>query len=267
MSSSSYTESPLGLLDVLGQLWRRKVIVDLVTAAFAAAALAWSLLQSKTYEASAEVSVGQTTAESILGPSINELVQARKAGTEAAVLRSGGFADTVAQVVGHRPLLRANATPQSDVVTVTASASTAEQAQRDAKAAVEEYVRVSRAKAVADLASVSRDITRSVVALDQAATSLKLPRDAAQLATIQRRRAGLLDRAGQIDVAEVTARAGVAQVISEPSLPTAPVAPKPFRNGIAGGLLGAVVASVIALRRVPSATRSVPVRRTVEGTV
>lgn len=245
--SNTFTESPLGLIDVLGQLWRRKVVVILVTAAFAAAALAWSLLQTKTYEATAQLSVGQTVSEQLIGNPVSEITQIRKAPTQARILGSAAFAERMRVLLKHPVKLRAASTPQSDVISVTSSASTGPQARDDAQAAAAEFVKMSQANTVDQLQKVSEDINRRIAELD--AQTVGQPEGSAKRTTLDRRAESLLARVGQVDVAIVAAKEGVVQVISRPAVPDSPVAPKPFRNGIAGGLLGAVVASVVALRR------------------
>jgi hypothetical protein len=242
-----FRETPLDFRGTVRRLWAMKVSISLVVAAFTAGSLAWTLVQKKHYRASITVSVGQSQVASVLGAEVNDRRQSRRGFAVADVFNSGLFAGRVGGRVNHVPHLRASAIPDSDLVIISAEASTPEEARLDTIEAVAEYNESTSSYLVDSYQKYRDQLLAAVLEIDRKIPSY--PNGSSGWVLLESRREALLERIARFEIATVAARTDELTNFADPILPTRPFEPRPIRNGIGGAILGIVVGVSIAVRR------------------
>ncbi len=211
-----------------------------------------SLLQSKTYEASAEVLIEPRPTESVFSDngSTNSNPATATVETEVRVVRS----DPVRRAV--RDALKTSPPPvsaarigETEVMRISARSGSARRAAQVANAYATAYVNYRKSQAVGDLASASRSIRDKIAALQTEIDALdrRMSSSSDAQATVGPRYEALLAEQGllaqKLDSLEVDAnlKSGGAQLVRNAPVPDNPVSPKPLRNLLLGLIVGLVL--------------------------
>ena len=231
----------LDLASLMGVLRRRRWLILGTALAAAALAFAFSALQDDRYEAEAKVLFRQAQAPPRVDP--NEPPPDIADSPERVAATNLAFAslETVTQRAKERlnsPLsvdelrdqVKFEPAGQADIVKVIASGGTPEEARRRADVFATEIVRVRSERARAQVQRVIDAIRGQLAA---APTKGRLADQ-------------LTRRAEQLEV-EKRLEGGDAEVAEEATLPLDPVAPRPVRNTIIGGLLGLLLGALLAV--------------------
>ncbi|MBW3661824.1 MAG: hypothetical protein KY469_01900 [Actinobacteria bacterium] len=247
---------------LLASVRRHPLTVLAVTLVLAAAGYVLAQLEPTTYEASARMFLTdlrtQTTVQQsrVLDPERNvpqqtERVQSRTALSRASELLGGDRPPSRL-----RAQLRVQGEPEVNLITVTASASTAEGAADLANAVARAYMQVTEEQtvakaqeAIAELEQAARQI-RSEIEILQNELALE-PDDALAVSRLEVRIAQLTDnesRQQQIGLDAIVMGSGV-ELFEEAEPQANPVAPKPMRTALIAALLGFIFGAAIAYWR------------------
>ena len=150
----------LDLRDYLQVFRRRKGVIILTALVAVAAALILSYVQTRVYEATAEVLIQQRPSEQILTPDVNRSSTdpTRVIDTEIKVLESRTVANAVRAKLHRVPKVSATGAGVTDVISVGAQSTSARQAARDANTYAQTYIDVRRGQTVDDLLSAGKDV-------------------------------------------------------------------------------------------------------------
>jgi succinoglycan biosynthesis transport protein ExoP len=241
---------------IRGRFWIIVVAVLVTTSA----SLLLTIRQAPVYEASADV---------LLQPKLSEQAFSARGGggaggtdaeTEIQLMQSRTVLDLVTKALGHAPSVTITKLGTTSVARITASASTAESAARDANLYASTYAESRRQGTIDDLLTGSTQLQAKLADLDQELADVNKPLDDldAQIAeaatpaaraalqaqradlvtqltsntsSIQSRRAAYADQLDQLQFAINLTVTGGAQVVSQAVEPSSPVSPKPLRNG------------------------------------
>lgn len=270
----------LELRDYLAVLRRRKLIIILTTIAVVLVALAYSLLQTPVYRASAEVLLDERASDAILNPDqqTNSADRQSRVQTEIEVMRSRLVRDAVRDELGYTPTVTIATKGETSVVSISATDTEPERAAREANAYATTFIDVRREANIADLTeaaevlegqlteidtqisdreSVVADLQAEINAApdDLTRAPLQTERDAAQ-ATLESQRVSLAtqrneysSQLGELRLAVNTTRIGGGQVVSQAVAPGSPFAPDPVRNASVALVLGLLLGAGLAFLR------------------
>jgi polysaccharide biosynthesis transport protein len=231
----------LDLASLVAVLRRRRWLIVGIALGAAALAFAFSALQAERYEAEAKVLFRQAQAPPRVDPSepppdiadSPERVAATNlafASLETVTARAKRRLHTTLSVDDLRENVRFEPAGQADIVKVIASGGTPAVARRRANVFANEIVKVRSERARAQVQRVIDAIRGQLAAVpSEGRLADQLTRRAEQL-EVEKRLEG-----GDAEVAEMA------------TTPTDPVAPRPVRNTIIGGLLGLLLGSVLAV--------------------
>jgi polysaccharide biosynthesis transport protein len=246
----------LNLRDFLRVLRRRKATIALTTLIVFGAALAYSLVQTPMYEATAEVIVQPRTSQQILTPSANQSgTDAKRAiDTELTVLQSRTVADAVRKKLGRVPAMSANTAGETDVIAVNTRSTNAKQAAGDANAYARSYLDVRRKQSVDDLLSAGKDVQAKINDLQRqldtlAVTPAATPNLDAQRNSLEQQQAYYRQQLDQLQVSAQISQSGGGQVVSQAVTPGSPVEPKLRRNAALALVLGLLLGVGLAFVR------------------
>ncbi|MCU1499996.1 MAG: hypothetical protein JWM47_3949 [Acidimicrobiales bacterium] len=250
MSSSTGHSSELDLRDYLRVLWRRRRVVVLTTLAAVAAAIAASLTQAPTYEATAKLVLGNQSTDPFT-TTVVQVNQDRAVQTEIQVFSSRPVIDDVRKLIGAAPAVKVSALGQTNAIAVTARAPEPDQAAEIANAYTRAYIDTSRAQSVADLNAAAVQIQKKVDDLQNQITALDLrPGDpaskVAQRDSLVSQQAVYRQKLDQIQVA-IPLQAGGAEVSTPATSPSSPAEPRPVRSAILALAIGLVLGVGTAL--------------------
>jgi polysaccharide biosynthesis transport protein len=234
---------------------RRRVTLALITLGVVACAGVFSLLQTRIYEASAEVLILPRDTESVFStnsPSRNTATPTVE--TEVRVLRSDPVRTAVRAALGSIPPVTAGRIGETEVMRVSATSTQPRRAARVANAYARAYVDFRKSQAVGDLASASRSIQDKIKALqsqidalDKQLASTSASQFDAVHASIGPRYDNLITEQGllaqKLDSLQVDAnlKSGGAQLVRDAAVPGSPASPKPLRNLLIGLVVGLIV--------------------------
>lgn len=223
-------------------LRRRWLLIALCAVVAGAAAAVYSSSQPKAYEGTASLLFRDAGLDQTLFGSTYFAAQdpAREAATNTKLVSLGVVSDLTAKALGNRVTaaqvqseVQVEAAGQSNVVSITATDADPELAALIPNTFAEQYIRFRQD---ADRAKV-RD-------------ALSLVRQqVAQLTPAERNTASgrsLQDRTEQLKIL-ASLQTGNAELVQHASVPTAPSAPTPKRDGIIGGILGLLLGTGVAL--------------------
>jgi non-specific protein-tyrosine kinase len=276
LAQSDATE--LELRDYLDVIRRRKWLVVGVAALAVAASLAVSLLQTKLYQATAEVLLQPRASEEIFTPDSAQANRDQNAvQTEIEVMRSRSVEQAVAKELGRTPNVSISAKGQTSVVQVSATNVKPAEAAREANVFVNGYITARREQQVDDLLAASDQVQAKIADLDGQLAGLDAPIDAldeqiagatgdrrrelqaqqdrlrsdaaAQRTALQSQRANYSAQLSQLELAGNLTRTGGAQLVSAAAVPASPIRPTPKRNAALALLLGSVLGIGLAFLR------------------
>lgn len=244
------TESELR--DYLRVVRRRKGTVALAVIGVVAAALIASFLQTAVYEARAEVLLQRGTGFFDGVPNQRPGDPVRRVQTELRVVTSAGVQKLVRAKLGVAPRISATSVSDADAIVIKASSTVPAQARAVANAYANAYIEFGRQQAVDQMLAVSEqvstrvdDLQGEIDKINSQITSANDRQRSVLEQTLGSRRDALLTQQSRfrqrLEEARVDAalgRTGGAQVSSPASVPSAPVKPRPLRNGAVGLLAG-----------------------------
>lgn len=229
--------------DYLRTLRQHRVLVVALTVIGVAAALALALTGPKTYSAQASVAVTDLSqAYAAVGVPIPQAqTQQEVAAGAAETTTTTQFALRVKRQLGS-PLsiatllskVNASVDPASSFVVVQANDTTGKGAAALANAFASQSVRVSNANARAGFAATASAINAKIKRLGKAQVN------SATVIELQSERTRFL---------ELSQFAQQASVVSEASVPSNPSSPKPVFDALLGGIIGLILAIVMAFGR------------------
>ncbi len=223
-----------------GALVRRRVrLIALITVAAAGLAFGGSLLQSETYEASAELLFRQDEPVPRVDPSEPPPDAAESPERVAATNLELASLDLVAGRVKRtlptqltveelRESVSLEPQGQADIVTVTAEGDSPAEATRLANAFAQEVVAMRRENSRRKVQRVVDVITAQLAGLEPGS----------ELATT-------LERRRQQLTVEKQLRTGDVEIVQRAIPPDSPSSPKPIRNGLIGGVVGLILALLL----------------------
>ncbi|MCU1448649.1 MAG: capsular biosynthesis protein [Acidimicrobiales bacterium] len=234
---------------------RRRVTLALITLGVIACAGVFSALQTRIYQASAEVLILPRDTESVFSSNNSQQNTATPTvETEVRVLRSDPVRRAVRASLGSIPPVTAGRIGETEVMKVNATSTRPRRAAQVANAYARAYVDFRKSQAVGDLASASRSIQDKIKALqaqidalDKQLTSSPSSQLAGVQASIGPRYDSLIAEQGllaqKLDSLQVDAnlKSGGAQLVRQAAVPGSPSAPKPIRNLLIGLVVGLIV--------------------------
>ena len=250
------------LRDYLRLLRRRKAIVVLTVVVLMGVVLAYSLLQTPKYTATAKVLLQSSGAPPQLNSSVTTVLQPSDIQTQIDVMTSPPVQAAVRQQVGSAPSVSATAEGQKDIIDVAATSPDRQQAASIANAYANAYVDFRRTQAVNSLLSAAQQIQAKVSSLDQQIAALNAQvahapssQQGAINQTVIPQRNALSDQesAFKTQLAQLQVNSavetGAAQVIAPAAVPSSPSSPLIVRNVLLAGLLGIILGIALAFLR------------------
>ncbi len=251
------TERGFEIRDYVNVLRRRKAIVIVAVAVTLGVAIVASFVQTPVYESEARVLLS-TDQNSSLFNSNNDSSSSdpeRVAATEVEVVQSAPVAHAVQKAIGISPNISASVITNTNVLSIKARNTNANNAAKIANAYANAYVDVKRRQRVDDLLATSAqvqskidDINKQVSALDGQAASAS----SAQQADISQQRDALFSQQAtfkqtlsQLQVETATASGG-AQLVTPAVASGSPVEPRPIRSIALALALGLVLGISVA---------------------
>lgn len=235
MEDTSREES-VDLRFYLGVLRRRGWVIVLTTVLAGLAAFGASLLQTKVYDARADVLIGRQASDQVFTANGQYFDPKRNVETEVKVLESQAVSDAAAKELGHAPDVTISSDEVSDVVSVHARSDDPKRAAVDADAYAQAYVDYRFESTVGALLSAGQEVQTKIDDLD--ARLAMLPANSAERNALEAQRAYLVEQLGRLEVSANLTNAGGAAVLAKAEVPSTPVSPKPLRNGLLGAVLG-----------------------------
>jgi len=228
---------------------RRKVTLAAVTIGVTVFAALFSLLQTRTYQASAEILIEPRATESVFDTQQPSNPTTANVETEVRVLRSDPVRQAVRQALGSIPPVAAGRIGETDVMRVSATSSDARRAARIANAYATSYVEFRKSQAVGDLASASKSIQAKIKDLQSQIDALQhqMSQSSSSQAVITPQYNALITQQGllaqKLDSLQVDAnlKSGGAQLVRDAAVPSSPASPKPLRNTAIGFVVGLIV--------------------------
>jgi tyrosine-protein kinase len=241
---------------LVASVWRFRWLVAAVALAGAVAGVGFSTVQPVMYEASSQILLARPSA----GQSDGQSVQPdRYVRNQAAFIMSPPVLErAVRQVKGRvtvkqlRMRLVAEASKESDLVTVRVQDPTAQGAVELANAVGRAYENTAKEQAKDAVARTARELRATEQTLSQRLAGLQArlqasPDDVAaqvRLAAVRRQLEQVLTRAEELQLDDTQGDPVASRERAE--LPDSPAQPKPLRLAAVGGLLGLLVAAGLA---------------------
>jgi capsular exopolysaccharide synthesis family protein len=218
-------------------LWRRKLLIAIPLIVVPAAALWFSREQEEKYEASASLIFRDS------GSGAQPLASTdpeREAATNVRLLQGELVERRVERALGGSigGTVSVISEPDSNLVTVEATATDPERAARIANTYAREYTQFRREGARRELREEQRRVRRE---LDALAT---VPRVKAERRALRPERLALRRELARLAVA--TPRAGAIRQVGSAEPPSEASSPNPVRNTVLGGLVGLILGLVLA---------------------
>lgn len=248
-SSAPSATLPEADQSLLAAVWRRRLTVLVVVCLGGLVGFAGSLLQPVRYAAETRLFLAASrpfepfaTSSQFLEPERYVSNQAAVAASALVLERAEGLLGGSVDAVALRRSVRADAAPNLDLVTITATAPTAQDAVARAQAVTSAYRSLIEEQVQADAQEVVDEFDAATSALENdLSTMSESERVAAEQQILEQRRQGR-------DVLLQASLYGDGLAIVEPPLtPTSPSQPKPVRNALVGAVLGLLAAAAFAL--------------------
>jgi polysaccharide biosynthesis transport protein len=248
---------------------RRKWIVVAAIVLTLVSVLGLSAVQDPVYRATAEVLVQQRMTDQLFQQQAPQQV-GKAVETEIRVLKSRPVRERVEKELGAVPAIKAKHIPDTDIFQVMADRTNKKDAVAIVDSYVGNYMKLRREQVVQELELAGREIQGKVNQLQQQIDELseglsdvlpegctsRDPQACAELRNVESgiagRRNALIDQQAlfreRLDQLQVDAslRTGGVQLVTPAELEENPVAPKPLRNGVLGGLVGIVLGLAFA---------------------
>lgn len=234
----------------LSLLLRRGWVVVLLFVLGVAAGLFYQRHTPPTYTSAAQVQVGYTAADSIIeGQNLPNVDPATLQATQVGVLSSPALRNAVSRRLGHRPSVTVAPVSNSQLIAVTASASSAQRAARDANAYVDIYLAESKRSTIAELNSLKSHLTSTIKAEQRQLSNAPKSQLNSPNSRLTGVRAQLASNSSDLAVVEsalTTAPTGVARA-STAQPPATPSGLSSSDLALIGGAFGFVIAIALVL--------------------
>jgi capsular polysaccharide biosynthesis protein len=251
-----------GLRDHMGVLRRRAVIIVAITALAVLAALVWSLAQPRRYTASAQVLVQQETA-TVADPRPDQIVDSKRLDplrvmqNEARLASSQLVRDRMRADTGIGTGVSVTNPRDTDVLVISATAPTADEAARAANAAAAAYVAVrqelSDSRATASIEAIDTElgaIDARLAAIDAELAAGTSPEQTIALTAerdaLVEQRAAWVRQQAVLTADAALAGTNQASIINQANPPSRPSQPATARNLTLALILGLAIALVVA---------------------
>jgi succinoglycan biosynthesis transport protein ExoP len=230
-------------------VWRHRKLVAITAIVAIGAAIALSLVQTATYQATAELIIQPAGSQSLTGGTQQSSDdEARDVATQVAVLQSSVIQDAATKALGHTPAVTISSdSSTSDVISVVARSSKGAGAANDANGYARTYITYSRQQGAAALVRAGQQVQASLNTLELQIA--KLPSGSSQLAGLQQQQTLLQQQLNQIRVSGNLNQVGGASMLAAATVPGSPVSPKPIRNGAIALILGILLGLGLAFLR------------------
>lgn len=267
--------SELELSNYLAVLWRHKVIILVMMLLGAVVAYQASSGGDTTYRSRSEVLLQQSQTEIALSPSQGNSSESRsRIPTAIEVMQSRSVTDAVKEELGYAPKITITQIQDTDLVSVSAQATSAKKAQTDAQTYTDVAVQVARDRTVNDLLAASATVQEQLDAVRVEIAAVEAPltaldnellaattteeRQAAQiradaartsaasrLSSLRTRETAYSQQVDQLNIASKVDTTGGLQVVSQAELGERSGA-KPRRNAVVGLIIGMLLGVVAA---------------------
>lgn len=278
MASELSNRSELELRDYLHLFRRRFWLIVLLTALGVAIAAASVVFQTRIYEGRGFVVLEVGTGASVIqpNPTGQTAVTDAQVQTEAELMRSQPVNVAITKLIGYRPTVDIETTPDSPAVTVTSRSASPATAAKNVNDFVVAYVKVRRARIGKALELAREDVARQVSGLD-----VEIAGDKQQIAALQKelvtepagtsqailkatklarlkaevnpdrvvaRQADLQSNLDQLATRAAINQRGDNFTVSQSRVPASFVEPRPLRAGLIGfgvGLITGILAAFV----------------------
>ncbi|MFN2607561.1 MAG: YveK family protein, partial [Acidimicrobiales bacterium] len=244
------SEAPLR--EYLRVVRRRKVVIAACVAVAVAVALLLSLFQTPVYEAVAEVLLQPRNSETIFDTTQGRVTDpARDVQTQIHILQSAPVRAAVRAQLGSASPVQASPAGQTDIIEVSSRSTNAKRAADTANSYAHAYIDLRQKQAVNDALAAAQqiqgkigDLQKQIDGFESQISSAPAAQQNAVRESITPQRDAVVQQQGvfksQLDKLQVDAalQSGGAQLSSEASTPTQPVAPRPLRSGALAGVVG-----------------------------
>lgn len=244
----------LSIGDYLAIIRRRALAVGACFAAALIVGVVWSLLQTPRYQATATVLIDSGSAADIFDPVTGEARGARAVTNEARFALSdqvresteGILAASGLDVAAEAYTLSVTESSTADELRLRASSRSAAGAALVAQTFADQYITLSRERAVADYLATADVIQSRVEAVEQELAQLD-PAESARRAILEAQLSSFSSALSSLDVTAELGGAGSRQIISRARVPSAPFSPQTSRNVLIAAVLGLLAGVGLAL--------------------
>ncbi len=229
-----------GYLQILS---RRKLIIAMTVVVTVGLALAYSLVKTPIYSATATVLVPQQQAASALNIQNSQLPAAqslqRSLSDEQQFARGDAVKEAAKSQLGYAAPISVGASSSADVLSFTGHSTDKTAAAAIANAYANGYITARRANQVAQYTEQVTALQTSIAQLQARADAV--PASNPQRAALQQSVTSLTQTVQQIQAAAQLVGQTGPTVINSATVPTSPTSPKPVRNAILGVLIGLII--------------------------
>jgi polysaccharide biosynthesis transport protein len=276
------------LREYISLLRRRRWVVLLAVVLGAAVALAFSLLQTRRYEASADLLLRRTASQALLVDDrgqVNSPANAERAlNNEIRLIESRNTRDAVGRAY-NGPVdvdtvhAEATASDSDDGITISAQATDADAAASLVNVYAETYIEERRRQQIDDLVAVSEDIQTRLDSLRERMAEVRAPLDEIeqeiagtpddseesdaleqertrvlahvlpQLSPLLSRESSFIGQLQQVEASQDLTQTGGVEVLTPATAPTTPVSPDTTTNVVVGALIGLLAGIALAFAR------------------
>lgn len=206
-----------------------------------AVATAFSSLQPKRYSATTQLLVQPTTG-SVPISGTQQTVSPTDVLTDLQLVTSGPVEAAAAKKLGYAPSISASEVGQTNVIALTATASTPARAADAANAYTTAFVADQRTEAINALTSVEQQLQSQINGINHQLQPLEAEINpssstSATVSALSSQESVLKEELAQLEVTGAVSPGGV-EIVSRAGAPKSPSSPKPVRDGLIGLLIG-----------------------------
>ena len=228
-------------------LRRRKWWIIAIALLGLAVSLAISLSEPKQYSATAQLLV-QPSNEALALGSAQQQITPTDVQTELQLVTSAPVLMEVQRKLGSHPPVSASEVAQTNVIALTATASTPAQAALIANTYADAFIAHTRDVSEANLTATETQLKGQILALQKQVLSLKNSRGSAEAAALLNQVAVLKEQLAQLEVKGAVATGGI-ELVTPAQKPASPSSPQPSRDALLGVVAGLAVGLAAAFVR------------------